>query len=145
MWIRRAALPDLALDGEVFDEEFFVYHEDTDLGWRANRLGWKVLYAPAATAVHVRGWRREERFRVPVAARIHSFKNHYLQIAKNERLRDFALNLPWLLAWEALRLAHALVRDRALLRGYPAACRRLPSAFRKRRRLAAKLRSRAAK
>jgi len=35
MMLRVAALDDLAIDGELFDESFFAYHEDTDLCWRA--------------------------------------------------------------------------------------------------------------
>lgn len=140
MMIRRAALPDLALDGEVFDEDFFAYHEDTDLAWRAHLLGWEVLYLPEAVAVHRRGWQRTGRRRVPAFVRRHSFANHYLQIAKNERGRDLLRHLPVLLAWEALRLGHALVRDPAVLPGYALALRLLPRALRKRRVLWARVR-----
>jgi GT2 family glycosyltransferase len=142
MWVRRAALADLALEGEVFDEDFFAYQDDTDLCWRAGRLGWEVLYEPRARAVHRRGWRRDERHRIDVAVRRHSFKNHYLQILKNERGRDLAANLPWLAAWEVLRLGFAVLRDPAILPAYAAAWRAAPAALRKRRALQAKLRGR---
>jgi len=36
-----------------FDEDFFMYYEDTDLAWRARLAGWKVLYAPEATVRHI--------------------------------------------------------------------------------------------
>jgi GT2 family glycosyltransferase len=140
LMLRCAALPDLALDDEVFDEDFFIYHEDTDLAWRANLLGWKVLYVPSARARHARGWRRERRFQVPAHVRRHSFKNHYLQILKNERAGDLLLHLPWLLAWEVLRLGYALLRDRAVLPGYREALALVGSAWRKRRLLQARAR-----
>ena len=35
-----------------FDEDFFVYADDADLGVRANWLGWKCLYVPTAVAYH---------------------------------------------------------------------------------------------
>jgi GT2 family glycosyltransferase len=35
-----------------FDEAFFLYCEDTDLGLRARRAGWKCVYAPKAVVVH---------------------------------------------------------------------------------------------
>ncbi len=136
--LRRAALPCLAIDGEIFDEDFFVYHEDTDLAWRAHRLGWEVLYEPAATAVHVRGWRKARRFEVPLEARRHSFKNHYLQLIKNERGGDFARNLPWLAVWELLRIAHSVFRDPAILKAYGSLGPALRSARRKRQTIAAK-------
>src|SRR5690606_18443946 len=34
MMVRRAAMAAIALDGEVVDESFFAYHDDTDLCWR---------------------------------------------------------------------------------------------------------------
>ena len=50
LMLRRSALADLALAGELFDEDFFTYHEDTDLAWRARQLGWLCLYVPTARA-----------------------------------------------------------------------------------------------
>ena len=35
-----------------FDEEFFLIHEDTDLNFRAQLHGWKVLYVPTALVYH---------------------------------------------------------------------------------------------
>jgi hypothetical protein len=35
-----------------FDEDFFLYSEDTDLGLRARWAGWKCVYAPEAVVIH---------------------------------------------------------------------------------------------
>jgi len=35
-----------------FDEEFFLIHEDTDLNYRAQLMGWKCLYVPKAVVFH---------------------------------------------------------------------------------------------
>ena len=144
MMIRCAALADLAIEGEVFDEDFFAYQDDTDLSWRAGRLGWRVLYEPAARAVHVRRWRKLERMRIEPAVRQHSFKNHYLQLVKNESAAGLLVNLPVLLAWEALRFGYAVLRDPAVLPGYAAAVRELPRAWSKRRSIQRRARLRAA-
>ena len=48
-------------------------------------------------AVHGRGWRSRRRDEVPVAIRRHSFKNHDLQLVKNETLAGFVVNAPWLI------------------------------------------------
>jgi GT2 family glycosyltransferase len=48
MLIRRSAIQEPFL----FDERFFLYFEDVDLCLRMRRRGWKVVYNPAATAVH---------------------------------------------------------------------------------------------
>lgn len=144
MWLRRSALADLAIEGEVLDEDFFAYHDDTDLCWRANLLGWHVLYEPRAVAVHRRNWRRQRRRQMAIEVRRHSFKNHYLQLLKNERGGELLRNLPWLAAWEVLRLGFAVLRDPAILPGYAAAWRAAPAALRKRRALHARLRERPA-
>ncbi len=36
-----------------FEDDFFMYYEDTDLCWRARLLGWIVLYAPEAVVRHI--------------------------------------------------------------------------------------------
>ncbi|WP_083519844.1 glycosyltransferase family 2 protein [Curtobacterium citreum] len=38
-----------------FDEGYFMYFEDVDLGWRVGHLGLRNVYEPAATATHVGG------------------------------------------------------------------------------------------
>ena len=45
---RRAMLDQIGL----FDEHFFLYCEDTDLGLRARRAGWRCLYVPRAVVEH---------------------------------------------------------------------------------------------
>ncbi|WP_421658854.1 glycosyltransferase family 2 protein [Leptothermofonsia sp. ETS-13] len=38
-----------------FDESFFMYFEESDLCQRAQYLGWKILYTPAVSLIHIRG------------------------------------------------------------------------------------------
>jgi hypothetical protein len=45
---RRSMLEDIGL----FDEDFFFIHEDTDLSFRAQLMGYKCLYVPSATVRH---------------------------------------------------------------------------------------------
>ena len=45
---RRTMLDQVGL----FDEDFFLYCEDTDLGLRARWAGWKCIYVPAAVVDH---------------------------------------------------------------------------------------------
>ena len=35
-----------------FDERFFMFYEDVDLGWRLNILGWRMRYVPTSLAFH---------------------------------------------------------------------------------------------
>lgn len=80
-----------------FDERIFLYAEDTDLDWRARRLGWKCLYAADAVALH--------RGSTPDALRsVESVANRYLSVLKNAYLLDLLLyNLPMLAAHLLLR------------------------------------------
>ncbi len=132
MMLRETCLSDLKVNGELFDETFFAYHEDTDLCWRARLFGWRILYVPDAVGLHRRGWQRGRRAEVSVDTRRHSFKNHYLQIIKNETPGDFLRNLPWLVGWEILRLGFVLLRDRPLMAGYRDAWKAVPEMRRKR-------------
>ncbi len=47
--VRRAALERIGL----FDEGYFLYYEDGDLCARARAAGYRVVYEPRATAIHV--------------------------------------------------------------------------------------------
>ncbi|ONI83720.1 glycosyl transferase [Saccharothrix sp. ALI-22-I] len=38
------------LDG--FDERFFMFYEDVDLGWRMNLRGWRIRYVPTSLTFH---------------------------------------------------------------------------------------------
>lgn len=46
--VSRAAFDDLG----GFDEDFFMYFEDVDLGYRLNKRGWKSVYVPTASIIH---------------------------------------------------------------------------------------------
>jgi GT2 family glycosyltransferase len=51
---RRDMLENVAFQGRVFDESFGSYLEDVDLAWRAQLMGWRCEYMPAAIARHRR-------------------------------------------------------------------------------------------
>jgi N-acetylglucosaminyl-diphospho-decaprenol L-rhamnosyltransferase len=46
--IRREAFDDVG----GFDDRFFMYFEDVDLGYRLTKAGWRNRYAPSATVMH---------------------------------------------------------------------------------------------
>jgi GT2 family glycosyltransferase/glycosyltransferase involved in cell wall biosynthesis len=48
MFIRRSVFDELG----GFDETFFMFFEDVDLGWRLNLLGWRFRYVPESVAFH---------------------------------------------------------------------------------------------
>jgi GT2 family glycosyltransferase/glycosyltransferase involved in cell wall biosynthesis len=48
MFIRRSVFDELG----GFDERYFMFFEDVDLGWRLNLAGWRFVYEPASLAYH---------------------------------------------------------------------------------------------
>lgn len=147
LFLRRSMLEDIAPDGEYFDPDFFAYKEDIDLCWRARLLGWDIRFVPAAIAYHVRGWAGKgtpPKSRIPLEARRHSWKNHYLLMLKNDRLGDMLRSAPAILGWELVRQGYALLRDPLLYGSYLDLIRLLPSALRKRRELMARARAKPA-
>jgi len=48
MFVRRAVFDELG----GFDERYFMFFEDVDLGWRLNLRGWRYAYEPASLAYH---------------------------------------------------------------------------------------------
>jgi len=51
LMLRRAAVDRVGF----FDPDYFMYGEDLDLCFRLRLGGWKIYYAPTATAVHLKG------------------------------------------------------------------------------------------
>jgi alpha-1,3-rhamnosyl/mannosyltransferase len=140
IFLRRAMLVDAAVGGMWFDEDFFVFHEDTDLCWRAGLLGWKVRYEPSAVALHHRGWKRGIRSAVPRSIRIHSFKNRLMEIIKNETPRSFlkhgvfmGMGMMMGLVWVAFREPFLVAALSKVGRMFPTLWQRRGEVMRRRR------------
>lgn len=80
---RREMIEDISQPDGFFDPDFFAYREDADVAWRAQLLGWRCLYVPAAVAHHVRRVRPGPRGKVPAVLNMHSVKNRFLMRVKN--------------------------------------------------------------
>ncbi len=112
---RGAMIDAVSVDGQFFDEDFFAFGEDFDVGWRARNLGYRCRYQPSALAAHYRGGtqeapsehsaggsRRGEMLRRPPQIQAHIVKNRYLAMIKNETAAAFVVNLPFILCWDLL-------------------------------------------
>ena len=83
---RIAMLKDLApAGGQALEELFFVYKEDVDLCWQANRLGWRFAYESKALAYHERGW-KDGRTPVSWRAKEHSLANQVAILIRHGRI-----------------------------------------------------------
>ena len=54
---RQQSLVDIAEGDNLFDPEFFMYKDDTDVSLRVRRMGWKLMHHPGLVAYHCRGWK----------------------------------------------------------------------------------------
>ncbi len=112
---RRDFIEDVSVDGEFFDEDFFAFREDGDLAWRAQVMGWKCLYTPAAVAWHVRRVTPERRKDLPLVINWHSVKNRFLMRGKNASgwlCRRLFLPVAWR---DMMTFGYALLRDQRML------------------------------
>ena len=73
---RREALDDVGL----FDEDFFLYYEDTDLAWRLRSRGWAIRYQPDSVVRHIHSASSEEWSPLFV---FHVDRNRLLMLTKN--------------------------------------------------------------
>ena len=123
----RPLLSRLGVDGRLFDEDFFAFWEDADVGARARRAGFHGWYAPDARAYHKRGGTRPRdgsflgrAFQIlgrNEDIQFHILKNRYLYLAKNESWLGILLRAPIFLVVDgAVLLATALTRPRLFLR-----------------------------
>lgn len=112
---RRSFVDDISVEGQFFDEEFFSFREDGDLAWRAQIMGWKCVYTPAAVAWHVRRVTPERRPDLPLIINWHSVKNRFLMRGKNASgWLCWRLFLP--VAWrDLMTLGYAIFRDQQML------------------------------
>jgi len=139
---RRAMLEDVG----GFDEDFFAYADDAELGLRARLAGWRCLYTPQAVVRHHRG----ATLGIGSARRLTLIeRNRVLLVVKLFPWNLLWMNAAYLLAriaggmWAALRnrgeIRHfpgtqgKLTAALALVRGTVSAVPLIPSMLRKRR------------
>jgi GT2 family glycosyltransferase len=130
---RRAMLEDIAIEGEIFDEDFFMHKEDVDICWRAQLRGWQSVYVPDAIGHHIRGFRPGQRERVSADMRFFGVRNRYLLMMKNDIgahfWRDFLA-----IAWYDLKIfGFILLKERASLKAFASAWKMRGRMLKKRR------------
>lgn len=104
---RKAALEDIKISEEFFDEDFFAYQDDFDLFYRLRNYGWHNLFVPTAKVYHFRSakmnllkpWQFWQIIKARRAKSLlinyHSYKNHLWTLIKNESLVNFFRHLPY--------------------------------------------------
>ena len=70
-----------------FDDRLFMYYEDTDLFWRAQKKGWTLFYCPASVVRHRHAASSQEWSPFFV---FHVLRNQFLIVVKNGTPREVA-------------------------------------------------------
>jgi GT2 family glycosyltransferase len=114
-----------------FDEDTFLYMEDTDLSWRARLSGWRCLYTPESVVLH------HYTLRMTPQKVFYQERNRYLMLVKNLRWPTLLVLLPAQLLAEVMTWGFVLYNDRAnfmnKLRAYRWIITNWPAILRKRR------------
>jgi len=90
-----------------FDEDMFLYMEDTDLSLRAQLAGYRCRYVPGSIVLH-----RYALKMTPMKV-FYQERNRYLTLLKNLRWATLAVLLPAALWAEVITWAFVALRDRA--------------------------------
>jgi hypothetical protein len=72
----------------LFDESFFIYHEELDLAWRIRLNGHKLFCVPSSRVWHKGGGKRDK------TTMFRKYKNNIYMMIKNYNLQNLALYLP---------------------------------------------------
>jgi GT2 family glycosyltransferase len=94
-----------ALNG--FDEDMFLYMEDTDLSWRARMLGWRCFYTPDSIVRH------HYTLRIGPLKVFYQERNRYLMLLKTLKWPTLVILVPSLLLAEVITWGFVLYNDRA--------------------------------
>jgi len=116
----------------LFDEDFFGYLEDVDLAWRAQALGWRCVYEPAARVYHVHSATGVEGS--PLKSYLLG-RNKWWTILKNYPSPQLLLFFPLILLYDLMGTTYALLSrgEGHAIRGRLAAFLALPRVWAKRR------------
>ena len=112
---RMSFLRDVAINGEIFDEDFFAYREDADIAWRGRLFGWRAMHVAAARGRHVRRVTPERRRELPPEINMHSVKNRFLLRLKNEGWPLAFINLPYEVGRDLLVIGASLTIETSSL------------------------------
>ena len=119
---RRSAVSAVCRKGELFDEAYVSYQEDSDLAWKLRLGGYESKVVVGAKAYHHRGTRESERGSLlktisnkksqQLFIRHNSYKNHLTTIYKNEQWQNFLLDLLPIFWYEGAKFFYNLLFDR---------------------------------
>ncbi|MDP3731037.1 MAG: glycosyltransferase [bacterium] len=144
--LRKSALEEMRVLGEIADREMFWYGDDLDLAWRMRLFGWKQIYSPKVVMHHDRSttkgvsrkWqdyflRVGDRKKIPTLKKRLDWRNKRLARIKNDYWQNVFRNF-FAIAWREIQeLGYVTLFEPAVLLEIPKLIRLLPRTLKKRR------------
>jgi GT2 family glycosyltransferase len=120
------------LDAGGFDEDYFAYQEDVDLGFRLRLRGLHCFLAPSAVVYHLGGSSSSRR---GALATYFGHRNLVWTYVKDMPSPWFYVYLPLHVAWSVIAVIYFVLRGqgRAIVRAKVDALRAIPAVLEKRR------------
>jgi len=137
----RKSLEKLKIFNEYYDEDFFIFWEDFDIGWRANLYNLKSIFYPKAIVYHYRGGTLKKnilsRFSLSInrssEIKYHIIKNRYLTLIKNFRFKRFWWTIPFIFFKDILWVGTLTLSSPKIIIKLLKSGKYLKNAFRKRK------------
>jgi len=111
----RRVLTQAAVDGAVFDENFFMYGDDLDLCIRVARAGWKIVYDGRVAITHLKGVSVAKDFDAMSRAIFDANREVYLKHFGRSALARAKYRAAFS-AWKMIALARAQLRGHRRVR-----------------------------
>jgi len=116
----------------ILDEDYFIYYEDVDLAWRAQKAGWRCIYQPQAKVRHIHSgttgqWPAHKAYLLG--------RNKLRTMIKNYPTHKLWQHLPLIIFYELAAILYGLLLMRQItpLKGRLMALQELPQYLAKRR------------
>lgn len=91
MLVKTSVLKEIGL----FDKDFFMYHDDLELGWRMRMAGYQIVLAPKSIVYH------KYHFSKAIRKYYWMERNRFICLLTHYKWRTYFLILPALIAMEA--------------------------------------------
>jgi GT2 family glycosyltransferase len=95
-WISGAVmlLRKSALNGYIFNEKFFMYGEDMECCHRLKKNGWRIVYSPVCSIIHIQGASMKKQQGEILLSSLKGLRSFYSMLHNDKRI--------WLLDWLTL-------------------------------------------
>lgn len=115
---KKELLEDIKINGEYFDNDFFMFKDDIDVAWRAQLRDWQGVFIPQAIAYHIRTFRPKQRKKVSTTFKWVSVRNRYYLMIKNDNFFYFLKDFFRILTYDFGILGYILLFEQKSLVAY---------------------------